>query len=76
MAWNELDPSGNYFICCRLGKKKFKRSLKTTSKKTADKRVDQRIIDDFTGHQTDEQRRRYRHLLPATTKQAIAAVFG
>ncbi len=40
------------------------------------KGVDQRIIDDFTGHQTDEQRRRYRHLLPATTKQAIAAVFG
>lgn len=40
------------------------------------KGVDQRIIDDFTGHQTEEQRRRYRHLLPATTKQAIAAVFG
>ena len=28
----------------------------------AAKGIDQRIIDDFMGHQTDEQRRRYRHL--------------
>jgi integrase len=38
--------------------------------------VDQRIIDDFVGHQTDEQRRRYRHLYPSTQNAAIKAVFG
>jgi integrase len=38
--------------------------------------VDQRIIDDFVGHQTDEQRRRYRHLYPSTQQQAIRGVFG
>jgi integrase len=38
--------------------------------------VDQRIIDDLVGHQTEEQRRRYRHLYPSTQQQAIRAVFG
>jgi integrase len=38
--------------------------------------VDQRIIDEFVGHQTDEQRRRYRHLIPDVKQQAIAGVFG
>ena len=38
--------------------------------------VDQRIIDDFVGHQTDEQRRRYRHLYPEVKQKAIADVFG
>jgi integrase len=38
--------------------------------------VDQRIIDEFVGHQTDEQRRRYRHLVPDVKQQAIAGVFG
>jgi len=33
--------------------------------------VDQRIIDEWMGHQTDEMRRRYRHLLPQATKAAI-----
>ena len=42
----------------------------------AAKGVDQRIIDDFVGHCTEEQRRRYRHLIPSTTKHAIASVFG
>ena len=37
---------------------------------------DQRIIDDAVGHLTAEQRRRYRHLFPSVTKEAIAAVFG
>ncbi len=37
--------------------------------------VDQRIIDDFVGHQTDEQRRRYRHLLPDVKKKALSSVF-
>jgi hypothetical protein len=38
--------------------------------------VDQRIIDDFVGHQTDEQRRRYRHLYPSTQSDALKSVFG
>lgn len=38
--------------------------------------VDQRVIDEFLGHQTDEMRRRYRHLLPEQRKKAIAAVFA
>ncbi|HLN30711.1 MAG TPA: site-specific integrase [Gemmataceae bacterium] len=42
----------------------------------ASRGVDQRIVDDFVGHQTEEQRRRYRHLYPSTQKQAIKQVFG
>lgn len=42
----------------------------------ASRGVDQRIIDDFVGHQTEEQRRRYRHLYPSTQQEAIRAVFG
>jgi integrase len=38
--------------------------------------VDQRIIDEFVGHLSDEQRRRYRHLIPDVKQQAIAGVFG
>jgi integrase len=38
--------------------------------------VDQRLIDEWVGHQTDEQRRRYRHLLPSTQAEAIRSVFG
>ena len=41
----------------------------------AAKGVDQRIIDEFMGHQTDEQRRRYRHLFPNQQRQAICTVF-
>ena len=37
--------------------------------------VDQRIIDELVGHQTDEQRRRYRHLIPDVKQQAIDKVF-
>ncbi len=37
---------------------------------------DQRIIDEFVGHQTDEQRRRYRHLIPDIKQKAITGVFG
>ena len=37
----------------------------------ASKGVDQRIIDLWMGHQTEEMRQRYRHLLPATRKAAI-----
>jgi len=42
----------------------------------ASRGVDQRLIDDWVGHQTEEQRRRYRHLLPSTQQQAIRSVFG
>jgi len=38
--------------------------------------IDQRLIDEWTGHSTEEQRRRYRHLYPTTQQQAIQAVFG
>jgi len=33
--------------------------------------IDQRIIDEFMGHQTDEMRRRYRHLFPQAKRSAI-----
>src|SRR5208283_1292930 len=42
----------------------------------ASKGVDQRIIDDIVGHQTDQQRRRYRHLYPDVKQQAVLGVFG
>jgi integrase len=38
--------------------------------------VDQRIIDEFVGHSTDEQRRRYRHLIPDVKERAISNAFG
>ena len=38
--------------------------------------VDQRVIDEFMGHQTEEMRRRYRHLFPAQRQAAINSVFG
>ena len=41
----------------------------------ASRRVDQRLIE-FVGHQTEDQRRRYRHLYPSTQKDAIQGVFG
>lgn len=37
--------------------------------------VDQRIIDKLVGHQTDQQRERYRHLFPELTAGAIAKLF-
>ena len=38
----------------------------------ASKGVDQRIIDDIVGHQTEQQRRRYRHLYPDVKQGADA----
>jgi integrase len=38
--------------------------------------VDQRIIDEFMGHQTEEMRRRYRHLFPGQRRAAIESAFG
>lgn len=38
--------------------------------------VDQRVIDELVGHQSEEQRLRYRHLYPEVMKEAIGRVFG
>lgn len=36
--------------------------------------VDQRVIDEFMGHQTEEMRRRYRHLFPEDGEKAITVL--
>ena len=38
--------------------------------------VDQRIIDEIVGHQSEQQRKRYRHLYPKVMKEAIGRMFG
>jgi integrase len=40
------------------------------------KGVDQRVIDELMGHQTEEMRRRYRHLFPQQKRAALDALFG
>ena len=42
----------------------------------ASKGTDQRLIDEFVGHSTDEQRRRYRHIFPDVRRHAIEDVFA
>ena len=42
----------------------------------AARNVDQRMIDVWMGHQTEEMRRRYRHLFPEQQRSAIDMVFG
>jgi integrase len=42
----------------------------------AAKGVDQRMIDEWMGHQTEEMRRRYRHLFPHHQQAAMKLVFG
>ncbi len=42
----------------------------------AAKGVDQRFIDEFLGHQTEAQRRRYRHLFPHQQREVLCQVFG
>jgi integrase len=42
----------------------------------AAKGVDQRFIDEFLGHQTEEQRRRYRHLFPHQQRRILHDAFG
>jgi hypothetical protein len=34
------------------------------------------MIDAWVGHQTDEMRKRYRHLFPSTQSKEIQRVFG
>lgn len=40
------------------------------------KGIDQRFIDEWTGHSTEQQRKRYRHLAPSSQLQALSRVFG
>jgi len=42
----------------------------------ASKGVDQRLIDEWMGHQTEQMRRRYRHLFPDQQLLALDMVFG
>lgn len=42
----------------------------------AAKGVDQRFIDEFVGHSTEAQRRRYRHLFPLQQREVLCDVFG
>ena len=42
----------------------------------ATKGIDQRYIGEWVGHSTDEQRRRYRHLAPASQAEKLKSVFG
>ncbi|MBL8829826.1 MAG: site-specific integrase [Planctomycetaceae bacterium] len=42
----------------------------------ASRGTDQRVIDDMAGHSTDAQRKRYRHLAPQVSKDAVSAAFG
>jgi integrase len=42
----------------------------------ASRGIDQRLIDEWVGHQSDEQRRRYRHLYPSVQADALKSVFG
>jgi integrase len=42
----------------------------------ASSNVDQRLIDEWMGHMTEQQRRRYRHLRPEPLRETIASVFG
>jgi integrase len=38
--------------------------------------IDQRLIDSWVGHQTEEMRRRYRHLIPSMEQEAISRIIG
>ena len=42
----------------------------------ASRGIDQRFIDAWTGHQTEEMRKRYRHLFPNVQQMALQSVFG
>ena len=41
----------------------------------ASRGIDQRLIDEWVGHQSEEQLRRYRHLYPAVVKDAVGSVW-
>jgi hypothetical protein len=49
---------------------------KGSARACAAKCFDQRLIHEWMGHQTEEMRRRYRHLIPNQQHVAIRTVFG
>jgi integrase len=71
----------NYFDrALRVGKWNVLRGLHVLrhsyTSALANRGVDQRIIDELAGHQTEAQRRRYRHLYQKTLTDAAKNVFG
>jgi integrase len=46
------------------------------SSNLARKGVDQRVIDELMGHQTEDMRKRYRHLFPEQRENAVKTLFG
>jgi integrase len=40
------------------------------------KGIDQRLIDQWVGHTTEAMRRRYSHLIPKTSQEALRTVFS
>ena len=42
----------------------------------ASRGIDQRMVDEWVGHSTEEQRKRYRHLWPSTQQEAIKRAFA
>jgi integrase len=42
----------------------------------ASKGIDQRLMDEWVGHSTEQQRKRYRHLYPSVQAEALKSVFG
>ena len=63
------------FFVLVVGVNSAEKSVKWSACVGALKGVDQRIIDEFSGHTTDQQRRRYRHLA-TKVHRAIQLVFG
>lgn len=60
-----LDNDRNYF---KIGFHTYRHSFASN---LAAAGVDHRIIDEFMGHQTEEMRKRYRHLFPNSLRAAI-----
>ena len=71
-----------YRIIFRFGGKKFQTPLKTADRKEAEGclgRVEEnlRLLErGRLGHQTEEMRKRYRHLIPNQEQAAILTVFN
>lgn len=67
--WERMLPSGKKKIV--IGFHTFRHSFASN---LAAKGVDQRIIDQWMGHQTEEMRKRYRHIFPNKLADAILAL--
>ncbi len=66
-----IDPRGSKWEVLR-GFHVFRHSFASNC---AAQGIDQRLIDAWMGHQTEEMRKRYRHLLPSNEVIAIRTVF-